>query len=383
MVKAKSLLDNTHLDRVSYPTPFMITDVNAVKQNYRLLKDEFADFHIHYAMKSNPDEQILKALKEIGSSFEIASYGELELLMKIGIDPSSVLYSNPVKPTDHIRKSYEAGVRYYAFDSALEIKKIAEVAPGSNVYLRLRVSNQGSSFPLTSKFGANAEQAAELMKMAQEFGLNPIGLTFHVGSQSASPETWSSAFETAGRVMLELRREGIILEMLNIGGGFPVEYTSRVPEMYELGYHIKESLKLYIPYPVTLRMEPGRYLVANSSVIVSEVIGREVRGNVDWIYLDVGAFQGLIESLEMPGWQFPMISSRESTKRQSGLTPYTVTGPTCDAQDTIAHEVLLPRGLTLGDRVYIGCTGAYTLTYAAAAFNGFPPPKVYYDNIFA
>jgi ornithine decarboxylase len=258
------------------------------------------------------------------------------------------------------------------------VKKIADAAPGSNVYLRLRVSNQGSSFPLTAKFGANAEQAATLMKMANEFGLNTVGLTFHVGSQATNLDTWSSAFETAGRVMLELQEEGIKLESLNIGGGFPVEYTTRVPEMDELAFHIKKSIDAHIPYHVSLRMEPGRYLVADSSVIVAEVIGREVRGNVDWIYLDVGTFQGLIESLEMPGWQFPMISSEDVTARQSGMMPYTVTGPTCDAQDTIAHEVLLPRGITLGDRIYIGETGAYTLTYAAASFNGFPPPKVYY-----
>lgn len=380
MAKSKSIFHNTYLDGIAHPTPFMITSLDVIKQNYQLLRDEFSEFHVHYAMKSNPDELILKQLKGLGCGFEIASFGELELLQKINVDPKDVLYSNPVKPLSHIKKSYEAGVRYFAFDSPLEVKKIAEAAPGSNVYLRLRVSNQGSSFPLAAKFGANVDQATMLMKMAVEFGLKPIGLTFHVGSQSANPETWKVAIETTGRVMTELLKENIELEMLNIGGGFPVEYADRVPQLYELAYLIKKSMETFIPYPVQLIMEPGRFLVANSSVIVSEVIGREVRGNVDWVYLDVGVFQGLIESLEMPGWQFPMTSSAEVTKRKSGLAPYTVTGPTCDAQDTIAHEVLLPRGITMGDRVYIGCTGAYTLTYAAPAFNGFPPPKVYYED---
>ena len=366
-----------NLSKLNHQTPFLVTSVASAQQNYATLQAYFPGAHIYYAMKSNPDKSILKGLKESGSRFEIASHGELKLLEDIGVNPKDVIYSNPVKPPQHIAKTYEAGVRYFSFDSEQELSKIATAAPQSSVYLRLKVTDQGSVFPLSSKFGAPASDALKLMKHAQVLGLHAAGLTFHVGSQSVDKDTWKAAIEVAGRTIWELQQAGIILEFLDIGGGLPVQHIKPGVNVDELAATISHSLHVHLPYTLKIYIEPGRFLSANTATMVTTIIGRERRGNTEWLFLDVGTFQGLIEYLEMPGWSLPIYTDKDPyTPTQS----FTLTGPTCDAQDTLGHGIVLPKDLAVGDRLYIGNTGAYTLTYAAAAFNGFEPPKVYYTE---
>lgn len=363
------------LAQLTYPTPFLLTDISRAQQNYQLLQRYFPGVHVHYAMKSNTDHEILKALQAVGSGFEIASYGELELLLAIGVKAEDVLYSNPVKPPDHIKRTYLAGVRYFVFDSVNELDKLAADAPGSKVYLRLKVSDDSSVFPLSSKFGADIEDAVTLMQAAQQRGLQPAGLTFHVGSQSTDPDMWRQAIEACGRLMTRLQQVGITLEFLDMGGGLPVQYVSEIASIEAMARVIQDALHSLLPYQVQLVLEPGRFLSANTGMMVASVIGRERRGNEEWVYLDVGAFQGLIEFLEMPGWTLPITTDAAPFAE---MAAFTVTGPTCDAQDTLGHGIMLPKDIKVGDRVYLGQTGAYTLVYAAPSFNGFAPPTVYY-----
>lgn len=378
MIPENPLFSAQNLSQLPYETPFMLTSIAAVRENYLDLQDCFPGARIHYALKANPDREILRGLKDMGSSFEIASHGELELLKSIGVDPKTVIYSNPVKPANHIALTHKEGVSAFAFDSENELKKIAANAPGAKVYLRIKVPEKGSTFPLSSKFGAPAGDTVKLMKAARKLGLIPAGITFHVGSQSAELDTWKAAVEVAGRAIWELQQAGIILEFLNLGGGWPVTYTKKVPAIVELASVVQNALQLHLPYPLQLYLEPGRFLAANASVMVASVIGLEKRSNTDWVYLDVGAFQGLIEFLEMPGWQLPIYTDREDARFKRGS--FTVTGPTCDSQDTLGDGISLPHDIQEGDRVFIGNTGAYTLTYGASSFNGFSLPKVYYTE---
>ena len=266
----------------------------------------------------------------------------------------------------------------FAFDSDAELYKLARHAPGSAVYLRVRVDDSTSVFPLSHKFGVEPEQARSLMSLARRLGLHPYGVTFHVGSQCTETGAWEKAIAAIGRMLEDLQADSVHLDFLNISGGFPARYAEPVPSIDEIGSVIAAALDDHLPYlPAQLAAEPGRFVVAESAVIVASVLGREVRAGESWVYLDVGAYNGLIETKQTANaWRYPLWSSRgDHSSAPHDL--FTVTGPTCDSSDTLFIGMPLPSTIEVGDHVYIGSTGAYTLSYASS-FNGFPPPSVVY-----
>ena len=364
--------------RIDEETPHLVCDLDTIKERYRRFVGALPGFDCFYALKCNSLPGVLETLVCVGSQFEVASLGELELLAAHGVDPTDVLYSNPVKPPSHIAAMHAEGVWRYAFDSDAELYKLARHAPGCAVYLRVRVDDSTSVFPLSHKFGAEPEQARELMSLARRLGLQPYGITFHVGSQCTDTTAWLRAIVGVGKMLADLRYDHVVLDFLNISGGFPARYAEPVPSMEEIGSVIMTALDDHLPYrPVSLAAEPGRYVVAESSVIVSSVLGREVRAGESWVYLDVGAYNGLIETKQTSNrWRYPLWSSR-SDHSSAPHDLFTVTGPTCDSSDTLFVGMPLPSTIDVGDHLYIGSTGAYTLSYASS-FNGFPPPSVLY-----
>jgi len=358
---------------VDVPTPYLATDLDTVVARYRAFTAAMPWVTAFYAMKCNPSPEILRTLAAQGSSFEVASAGELRMLRTLGVDPANVLYSNPIKPPGHIAAAAGLGLWRFAFDSPGELAKISERAPGAAVYVRLRVDDSTSVFPLSGKFGTDVEDAYDLMLLARRLGLRPYGVTFHVGSQCESTGAWRSALRTAGELMGRLRPEGIELEMLDLGGGFPARYLAGEPSIEQIGEVIGGELDL-LPYrPGMIAAEPGRHFVAESSVLAATVIGRETRGDQNWLYLEVGAYHGMVEPAQAPaGWDYPTWTSLEDHAEIPRL-PFTLTGPTCDSSDTFGYGVELPATVTVGDVLYFGSAGAYTLPYATS-FNGFPPP---------
>lgn len=366
------------LNEMTLQTPFLLCDLDTIRDRYRRFAAALPGVQCHYAMKCNSADEVLQTLAGVGSSFEIASLGELGYLQQNGIAADGVLYSNTVKPPRHVAAAYEAGVWRFAFDSDGELHKLARHAPGSAVIVRIRVDDSGSTFPLSRKFGTELDQARDLMVLARSLGLRPYGVTFHVGSQCSTPLAWRQAIAASGRLMTDLKAVGIELEMLNLGGGFPARYVDPVPTIDAIGEVVLSSIAELLPYrPRTIAAEPGRYMVAESAVLVAGVLGREVRAGEHWLYLDTGAYHGLMETQQTVGqWKYPLWTSRPD-HAQSGQLPYTVTGPSCDSNDTMFHAAMLPSALDVDDRLYIGSAGAYTLSYASH-FNGFAPPVAAY-----
>jgi ornithine decarboxylase len=322
-------------------------------------------------MKCNPHPDILRCLFHLGSSFEIASAPELDALVRLGVDPATVLYSNPVKPVMHIARAYAAGVRLFAFDSLDELTKLAHAAPGSKVIVRLAANQAHSDVPSEGKFGVDAEAAVTLLLAALEHGLHPYGVAFHVGSQMLSPFAWTRPLQSVGRIMDRLARQNVFLRLVDLGGGFPARYAAAPLPLDEYAMIIEAGLE-QLPYPVDAVMEPGRAVVAEAGTLIATVIGTAVRHGERWIHLDVGAFNGLMESLETGNrLRYPVSDSRNSTAKDR----FHLTGPTCDSQDTILFDVDLSADLATGDLVYIGSTGSYTTVYAST-FNGFDVPAV-------
>lgn len=361
------------LDALGAPTPFLALDPSLAAARLDALTAALPGVRPFYAVKCNPDPAVLQAVAATGASFEIASAGEWDLLSSLGVAAADVLYSNPVKPAAHVSATAAAGVWRFAVDSVGEVDKVARVAPGSAVHVRVAVDDTESVFPLSQKFGVTPDRAVELLLHARASGLLPYGLTFHVGSQCSTPAAWTRAVGSLAGAMSTLLAQGVTLRMLDLGGGLPAWYGSAVPDVAEVARAVQRGLRL-LPYrPELLAVEPGRYVVAEAGVLVSTVIGRERRGDRDWLYLDVGGYHGMIETQQTAGgWEYPLWTSRSGGR--AGTLPYVVTGPTCDSADTMFHDVHLPADLAEGDRVFIASTGAYTLAYASS-FNGFPPPS--------
>lgn len=366
------------LSDLDLPTPFLATDLRILSRRLRRFTTALPRVQPFYAVKCNSAPEVLETAAQHGTSFEVASLGELQMLMELGVDPAGALYSNTVKPASHIAGAAEAGLWRFAADSADELRKIARCAPGSAVYIRVRVDDSGSVFPLSRKFGAEAQEARALLVLARQLGLEPYGLTFHVGSQCMNTTAWVQAIASMGRLMRQLTSDGIRLTMLNLGGGFPARYEDPVPSIDEIGEVVNRALDELLPYqPDLIAAEPGRHMAAETAVMVASVLGREERAGEDWLYLDVGAYHGLIETHQTVGqWRFPLWSSRPDHGTAVHV-PFTVTGPTCDSADTMFHGASLPATMAEGDRLFIASTGAYTLSYASH-FNGFPPPRPFF-----
>jgi ornithine decarboxylase len=365
------------LDGLDLPTPFLAVDLAILRNRFRNFRRALPGVQSFFAVKCNSTPQVLVAAMQTGADFEVASLGELRLLQEVGVDPRDVLYSNTVKPPAHVAGAAESGLWRFAIDSEGELLKIARHAPGSAVYVRVRVNDSHSVFPLSRKFGAEAHEARALMQRARSLGLRPYGITFHVGSQCKSTSAWVQAIASVGRLMRQLLSDGIRIEMLNLGGGFPARYGDAVPDIAEIGMVIRRALH-QLPYvPPLVAAEPGRHIVAESAVLVSTVLGREVRAGEDWLYLDVGAYNGLMETQQALGqWRFPLWSSLPDHAVCRHI-PFTVTGPSCDSADTMFYGESLPEALGEGDRIYVASAGAYTLSYASN-FNGFPTPQPFF-----
>jgi ornithine decarboxylase len=368
------------LGDIDLPTPFLACDLGMLADRFDRFRDALPRIRPFYAVKCNSAPEVLRTAAGHGAGFEIASLGELRMLQDVGVDPAGVLYSNTVKPPSHVAGAAEAGVWRFAVDSEGELDKIARNAPGSAVYVRVRVDDSSSVFPLSRKFGAEAHHARALLHQAESLGLVPYGITFHVGSQCVVTSAWVQAISSVGRLMRQLHTDGIDIEMLDIGGGFPAQYGDPVPHIAQIGAVVHRALDDLLPYqPALLVAEPGRHMVAETAVMVSTVLGREERAGEEWLYVDVGAYNGLMETQQTVGqWRFPLWSSRLDHGAVPHM-PFTVTGPTCDSADTMFYGAALPETMAEGDRLYVASAGAYTLSYASH-FNGFPPPRTCFLN---
>ncbi len=355
------------------PTPCLYMDLDIVEAQYRRLRDAMPFAEIYYAIKANPAPQIVELLARLGSSFDIASRYELDLALSFDVDPARISYGNTIKKRTDIAYAYERGVRLYACDAEDDVRHVAEHAPGSRVFFRVFTQGTGSDWPLSRKFGAHPELILDMARFAAAHGLEPYGISFHVGSQQRDIGEWDDAIARTKMLFEELAADGIQLAMINIGGGFPASYLdpTHPVEVYagEITRFLEDRFGASLPRIIT---EPGRYLVADAGVLVSEVIliTKKARQNLyRWVYIDAGLFGGLIEAMG-EAIKFPIYFEGDGPAEEIILA-----GPTCDSMDVLyeTHKYPMPDMVTTGDRLYIFTTGAYTHSYSSVSFNGFPP----------
>ena len=359
-------------------TPCLVVDLDVVTHNYCTLAQALPLAEIFYAVKANPAPEILERLVAQGSSFDTASRGEIDICLATGAPASRISFGNTIKKEADIAYAYARGVRLFAFDSDAELEKLSRAAPGAQVFCRILVETEGAEWPLSRKFGCTPAMAERLLASALSLGLDPVGVSFHVGSQQTDCTQWDRAIAAVAGLFARLAEQGVYLSLINLGGGMPARYRDGIPpvEAYAsaIGAALSEYFGAVLPRVI---IEPGRSMVGNAGVLQSEVVlvsRKSDDENVRWVYLDVGKFNGLAETMD------EAIKYRIETPWDGAETGRVIlAGPTCDSADILYERTPyhLPLELQAGDKVTFLSTGAYTSTYASIAFNGFSPLQTY------
>jgi ornithine decarboxylase len=358
--------------------PCLVVDLDVVRDNYLGFTRAMPDTRIFYAVKANPAPEILSLLADLGSSFDTASVPEIEMALTAGATPDRISYGNTIKKERDVARAHQLGVDLFAVDSIAELEKVARAAPGARVFCRILTDGKGAEWPLSRKFGCSVAMALEVLMRAHALGLRAYGVSFHVGSQQTRFKSWDEALAQAAEIFRTLGERGITLSMVNLGGGFPARYLKPVPGVKSYAQAIRTSLGKHFgnAIPETI-IEPGRGMVGDAGAIKAEVVLVAKKDESDrhrWVYLDIGKFGGLAETME-EAIRYPILTLRDDDEK----APCVIAGPTCDSADVLYEKTPydLPVTLTVGDEVLIDKAGAYTTTYATVAFNGFAPLKSY------
>jgi ornithine decarboxylase len=358
--------------------PCLVVDLDVVRDNYLAFAKALPDTRVFYAVKANPAPEILKFLTAMGCCFDVASVSETQAVLAAGATPDRISYGNTIKKEREIAQAFKLGVTLFAVDCEAEVEKVARSAPGSRVICRVHCDGTGSEWPLSRKFGCEPEFAAEILELAHKRGLVPHGISFHVGSQQHNVEAWDRALASTAAIFRTCAERGINLAMVNLGGGFPARYVRKTPKLESYGRAIFRALRRHFgnAIPETI-IEPGRGLVGNAGTIEAEVVliaKRSPEEEVRWVYLDIGKFHGLAETID-ESIRYPIRTPRDGDE----MGPCIIAGPTCDSVDVLyeRNPYPLPVSLAIGDKVLIEATGAYTTTYSSVGFNGYPPLRQY------
>src|SRR5437870_7003325 len=358
--------------------PCLVVDLDVVRDNYQAFAKALPDTRVFYAVKANPAPEILKLLVELGSCFDVASIHETETVLAAGCTPDRISYGNTIKKESEIAAAHGLGVTLFAVDCEAEVEKVARAAPGARVICRIHCDGSGSEWPLSRKFGCEAEYAPDILELAHRLDLVPHGISFHVGSQQHDVEAWARALASTAAIFRTCAERGIALAMVNLGGGFPAKYVRKTPRLESYGKAIFKALRKHFGnnIPNTI-VEPGRGLVGNAGLIEAEVVliaKRSPEDETRWVYLDIGKFHGLAETIG-ESIRYPI----KTTKDKDEMAPCVIAGPTCDSVDVLyqINPYPLPISLAIGDKVLIEAAGAYTTTYSSIGFNGFQSLRQY------
>lgn len=345
-----------------YGTPLLVLSLEQIEKNYQFLRENLPQVKLFYAMKSNPQPQLVQRLADLGANFDVASDGEMQQMLEMGVSSDRLVYANPVKTARGLAKAWETGVTSFTFDSEAEIEKMASAVPGGRVLLRIRVDNPDALVDLNQKFGAPATDAIRLLLKASDMGLDAAGLCFHVGSQSTSAAPYLRAIATCRRLFDEAQEAGLNLRLLDIGGGFPIQTMGEPIDIEGMCQAINQALVENFPH-TEIWAEPGRSICGTAVNLITRVIGSQTRNAQQWYFLDEGIY-GSFSGVMFDHWDYELETFKSGMK-----IPATFAGPSCDSVDVMYRD-RLTASLAVDDLILVPACGAYT-SASACSFNGF------------
>ena len=359
-------------------SPLFIVDHNKLRENYRTFKKHLPRVQCYYAVKANSEQQIIETLFEEGSSFDVASYNEFMQVYqyikhfdrkeKKDFVWDKIIFSNTIKERTTLAKikQYKPLVTY---DNNAELIKLKRHCDTAGLVLRLKVPDTGSQVEMASKFGAEPGDAQQLIQEAFDMGLKVEGVSFHVGSQCTNFDNYTVALDIAATILNDARKKGFPLNLVDIGGGFPVPYDPAVPQFANLAAILNSEFTRLFPDDIQILAEPGRFIVATVAILVSEIIGKARREGKVFYHINDGVyhtFSGVVYDHWIPNFHAFKGGEPEICA---------VVGPTCDSFDKISLSVELPRNLEVGDFLYTENIGAYSIA-SSTKFNGFDGAKI-------
>jgi len=350
-------------------TPLMLISRSVLRDQLQRFRQALPRVEPFFAIKANAHPEIIKTMVAGRSSFDVASVAEMNLVLAAGAKPAQIIFANTVKPEESIALAAKKGVTLMTFDSEYELAKIAEYAPGARVLVRIKVPNVGSIVELSLKFGVDPADATSFMIKAYKLGLRPAGVSFHVGSQCTRVENYIEAMEMAAIIARDARLKQLPFEIVDIGGGFPIRHFDHEEDPFDrLASVLARELDRLFDPAIRVIAEPGRFIAGPAATLLMRVIGKAIRENKLWYYLDDGLYGSL------SGQVFDHCKYQFKYLRGGHTQLSTLAGPTCDSFDIIARGEDAPE-LQIGDVVYVENIGAYSLA-SATTFNGMPMAKV-------
>ncbi|MCQ8878429.1 type III PLP-dependent enzyme [Pseudoalteromonas shioyasakiensis] len=349
--------------------PLMVLDCDAVRCQYRALSNALPGVTLHFALKPLPHAAVVRTLLEEGASFDLATSGEVDLVASQGVPSERTIHTHPIKRDADIRDALEYGCNVFVVDNINELEKFIAYKESVEILVRLSFRNADAFADLSKKFGCSPAMAIEIITYAKQLGIRIKGLSFHVGSQTASPAKYVSAIEACNLVIKNVAELGLpALSTLDIGGGFPVPYSKDVLPIDEFCAPINDALAK-LPDTIRVIAEPGRFIVASCVTSVASVMGQAVREGKPWYYLDDGIY-GSFSGLMFDEAAYPI----DSLKQEGARVESVLAGPTCDSIDVVSDAIMLPK-LNNGDLIISRMMGAYTLA-TATDFNFFKRAEV-------
>ena len=361
--------------------PCLVVDLDVVRDNYQTFAKALPDSRVFYAVKANPAPEVLSLLASLGSCFDTASVAEIEMALAAGATPDRISYGNTIKKERDIARAFALGMRLFAVDCEAEVEKIARAAPGAKVFCRILYDCAGAEWPLSRKFGCDPEMAVDVLEHAKRLGLEPYGISFHVGSQQRKREgVGPRAGDGLGGVpRLRRARHQPVAWSTSAAASRP-STCKDVPAVESLRPAIFRALRKHFGnrIPETI-IEPGRGMVGNAGVIEAEVVLISKKSDERRGALGLSRHRQVRRPRRDDGRVDPLPDPHRRTTATQ-MAPCVLAGPTCDSADVLYEKkpYELPVTLEIGDKVLIEGTGAYTTTYSSVAFNGFPPLKTYH-----
>ena len=356
-----------------FGSPLLVVDCEQVRRQYRALRAALPGVDLHYALKPLPHASVVASLRDEGAFFDLATTGEVELVKAQGIGPERCIHTHPIKRDSDIRDALRFGVTTFVVDNPDEIRKFVRYRKRAELLLRVCFRSPTAVCDLSRKFGCEPGAVLGLIEMARRLGVRVRGLSFHVGSQATDPSKYIEAIQACTNLIAEALLAGLpSLDVLDIGGGFPVPYTEAVMPIDEFCAPIRAALAK-LPKHVRVIAEPGRFIAAPAAIAVSTVMGKAKRDGRWWYYLDDGLY-GSYSGQLFDHAKYPVAALRDGGE----LFESVLAGPTCDSIDVIDDNIVLPE-LEVGDLVVGRMMGAYTWA-SATDFNFFKRAKVVVMN---
>jgi ornithine decarboxylase len=351
-----------------FGSPLFIIDAARIRAQYRRLAAALPMVDLHYALKPLPHAAVIQTLRREGAFFDLATNGEVDLVRRLGIEAQRCIHTHPIKRDGDIRTALAYGVTRFVVDNPDELRKFVKFKNRTSLLIRVSFRSPDAVCDLSKKFGCAPAAVAELLALAANLRVKVDGLSFHVGSQAAGPGMHVHAIDVCRELIEAAARSGHKLTTVDIGGGFPVDYSQRSVPIEEFCAPICTALKS-LGAGVRLIGEPGRYIAAPAAIAVSSVMGRALRDGRWWYYLDDGLY-GSYSGQMYDHATYPL----EALVPPGAHHPSVLAGPTCDSIDVVTEDIELPM-LSVGDIVVGRAMGAYTWA-SASEFNFFPRATV-------